>query len=268
MIYRKTAAFLLYFGVATAFAADSRKLSSEEVSVLEDTRAYALQYAEQLPNFICTQITRREITRTNQFAQLLSTETVNHDIIEEQLTYLGGEERYIVLSVNGKPATGLVHMQIGGAISTGESGTVFEQVFSPHSHTTFAWVGETSTRDHRAWAFKYRAPHGSGATVIDRESNTAMKAPYSGKVLIDPETFSVLEITSTLELPGTFRIRNVERKILYAKQEIAGKSYNLPIHCEIHIEEGNLVFDNSIDFQNYHRFTSESTIHAGDSVQQ
>jgi hypothetical protein len=267
LIYRKTAAVLLFSAAVTAFASDSPKLSTDQTSVLEDARAYALQYAEQLPNFICTQITRREISRNNHFAMMTTTVNVNHDIIEEQLTYLGGKESYRVLSLNGKPATGLAHMQIGGAISSGEFGTVFTQVFAPDSHTTFTWDHETGTHGHRAWAFKYRVPREAGAAVIDRESNSAVNAPFSGKVLIDPETFSVLEISSTLELPGNFRIRNVERKILYATQDIGGKTYNLPIHCEIHMEEGNLSFNNSIDFQNYHRFTSESTVHVGDSVQ-
>lgn len=273
MIYGKTAAVLLSFAVATAFAGESPKFSADQASVLEDARAYALQYAEQLPNFICTQITRREISRNNPAAGAYGgltsrTDPVNHDLIEEQLTYLGGKESYKVLTVNGKPASGLVHLQIGGAISTGEFGTVFTQVFASGSHTVFTWDRETSVRGRRVWAYKYRVPREAGAAVIDRESNTAAIAPFSGKVLIDPETFAVLEISSTLELPANFRIRNVERKILYAEQNIAGKSYDLPIHCEIHMQEGNLVFDNSIDFQNYHRFSSESTIHVGDSVQQ
>ena len=273
MIYRKTAAVLLYLAAVSAFAAQSPKLSADQTSVLEDARAYALQYAEQLPNFICTQVTRREISRNHHASGaygigITSTENINHDLIEEQLTYLGGKESYKVLTVNGKKAEGLVHMQIGGAISTGEFGTIFTQVFSPDSHTTFTWDRETSVRGHRVWAFKFRVPREAGAAVIDRENNTAMVAPFSGKVLIDPETFAVLEISSTLELPANFRIRNVERRILYAEQNIAGKNYDLPIHCEIHMQEGDLIFDNSIDFQNYHRFSSESTIHVGDSVQQ
>jgi hypothetical protein len=268
LIYRKTAAVLLYFAAVSAVPAESPKLSADQASILEDARAYALQYSEQLPNFICTQVTRREISRNNHFAMMATTESVNHDLIEEQLTFLNGRESYKVLSLNGKAATGLVHLQIGGAISTGEFGTIFSQVFANDSHTIFTWDRETSTRGHRVLAFKFHVPREAGATVIDRESNTAMVAPFSGRVLIDPETFAVLEISSTLELPASFRIRNVERKILYAEQDIAGKSYNLPIHCEIHMQEGNLVFDNSIDFKDYHRFTSESTIHVGDSVQQ
>jgi len=275
LIYCKTAAVLLFFSGAAALSADSSKLSADssklsadQTSVLEDARAYALQYAQQLPNFICTQITRREISVNNHYAAMTTTENINHDVIEEQLTYLGGKESYKVLNVNGKQSEGLTHMQIAGAISTGEFGTIFTQVFAPDSHATFTWDREISTSGHRVWAFKYRVPREAGTAVIDRGSNTAVIVPFSGKVLIDPEMFSVLEISSSLELPGAFSIRNVERKILYATQDITGKTYNLPIHCEIHMEEGNLIFDNTIDFQNYHRFSSESTIHTGDSVQQ
>jgi hypothetical protein len=76
LIYGKTAAVLLFFASVTAFAAPSPKLSAEQTSVLEDARAYALQYAEQFPNFICTQITRREVSRNNHYAMLATTEIV------------------------------------------------------------------------------------------------------------------------------------------------------------------------------------------------
>jgi len=102
LIYCKTAAVLLFFSGAAALSADSSKLSADQTSVLEDARAYALQYAQQLPNFICTQITRREISVNNHYAAMTTTENINHDVIEEQLTYLGGKESYKVLNVNGK----------------------------------------------------------------------------------------------------------------------------------------------------------------------
>jgi hypothetical protein len=47
LVYRKAAAVLLYFAAVSAFAAESPKLSADQKSVLEDARAYALQYAEQ-----------------------------------------------------------------------------------------------------------------------------------------------------------------------------------------------------------------------------
>ncbi len=82
--------------------AGSSKLSADQTSVLEDTRAYAMQYTQQLPDFICTQTTHREVA-----AYMSGTSTPvlldnSSDIIEEQLSYVAGKERYIVLTIDGK----------------------------------------------------------------------------------------------------------------------------------------------------------------------
>ena len=103
--------------------AESAQLTSEQNSVLEDARAYALQYAHQLPDFICTQITHREVSkiqvgilgagassRTPIGATALAKGTSGSDMIEEQLTYVGGKESYEVLTIDGKKMPGMTHM--------------------------------------------------------------------------------------------------------------------------------------------------------------
>jgi hypothetical protein len=183
------------------------------------------------------------------------------DTIEEQLTYVNGKEAYTVLALNGKKTPGAVHSQIEGAISWGEFGSLLSQVFDPASHTVFSWDREELVTGRRGWAFKYHVPKESGTTVVDQPSNLAVVVSYSGRIVIDPDTKDVLEISSVLDIPGTFRIRNVSRKVVYSDQDIGGKHFCLPSHSELHMEEGTRIFDNRIDFKDYHRFSSDSTIH-------
>jgi hypothetical protein len=61
-------------------------------------------------------------------------------------------------------------------------------------------------------------------------------------------------------MPPGFPIQIIERRIDYARQQIAGKDYSLPSHSQIHMEDGARVYINQIDFKSYHRFSSESTI--------
>jgi hypothetical protein len=254
-------AFTLLLPVpVAALALESPKLSADQSGLLEDTRAYALQYVKQLPDFICTQITHRDVSShmPNGNAHTLD---ATSDTVEEQLTYIGGKEKYTVLSLNGKQAQGAVHSQLDGAISWGEFGSLLSQVFDPASNTIFSWDHQERVNGRRGWAFKFRVPKESGTTVIDQPTNRAVVVSYSGRLIIDPDTKDVLEISSVLEIPGTFRIRNVTRKILYSDQDIAGKKFCLPLHSEMHMEEGTRVFDNRIDFKDYHRFSSNSTIH-------
>jgi len=251
---------VLTFHVA-AFAIESPKLSADQSSLLEDTRAYALQYTQRLPDFICAQTTRREVT-AHMSGSLAPVVLDNlSDVVEEQLSYVGGKEKYVVLTIDGKKAPGITHAQLDGAISWGEFGSLLSQIFDPASHAIFSWDREERVNGRRGWAYKYHVPKESGTTVIDQSTNQVVVVSYSGRVIIDPDTKDVLEVTSVLDVPGTFRIRNVTRKILYGNQDIAGKQYCLPLHSELQMERGTRIFDNRIDFKDYHHFSSNSTIH-------
>jgi hypothetical protein len=257
------------------YAAESSQLTADQTNVLEDTRAYALQYAQQLPDFICTQITHREVAVTrvgilgggasgaSGAVAALSKGESGSDVIEEQLTYVGGKETYEVNSINGRKIAGITHMDLAGAVSTGEFGSVLTEVFDPASHTTFTWDRETNLHGRHVYVYEFRVPKEAGTTLIDKDTNKALIASISGRVFIDPETFDILQISSKLNIPPEFPIRQVERKVEYAPQEIAGKSYSLPSRSDMRMENASHIYSNRIDFKGYHHFTSESTIHVG-----
>jgi hypothetical protein len=269
----KLAIFIPLFAATYTFAADSPKLSTAQNSVLEDARGYALQYAHQLPNFICTQIAHRNSLKSNHSFNVYAggsamIEPDSHQIVEEQLTFASGKADRTVLAVDGKKASTVNRAQPDETISWGEFGSFFSQVFDSESHTVFTWDHEIRVQGRPAWAFNYRVPKESGIPIIDKPTNTTFTASYSGKVVIDPESKRILEISAALELPDTFPIQKFKRKIVYADQDIAGKKYCLPVRSETYMETSTRVYDDQIDSKNYHDFTSESTIHVGKEAPQ
>ncbi len=271
MNYLKTIAVLTLFFTATALSAKSPEMSADQHNVLEDARAYALQYVERLPDFICTQITHRDVGVRNFAtgyggAVLTSIMHQSSDTIQEQLTYSKGKESYKVLTLDGKKDPGADHATLAGAISWGEFGSMFAQIFDPASHTTFEWHRVEREQGRELWAFNYHVPKTSGATIIDKPTQSAIVVAYSGRIVIDPETKDIVEISSNLEIPATFPIHDVTRRIVYVEKDIGGKKYCLPLHAEMHMEEERKIFDNQIDFKDYHHFMSESTIHFGEEV--
>ncbi len=123
-----TLVVLFALGVCSAKAA---RLTAEQSNVLEDARAYALRYVDQLPNFVCTQVTRRETGVWDSSIRGPQRDTV--DTVEEQLTFTAGKEHYKVITINGKEAAGVTHEQLTGASSWGEFGSQFAQIFNPKS---------------------------------------------------------------------------------------------------------------------------------------
>jgi hypothetical protein len=270
--YLNSATLSLVLLSAHVYAAEPAKLSDEQAKVLESARASALQCRQQFPDFICAQITHRSTVSKNLGAMGAGMATRNPgaipagpdsscDVIEEQLTYVAKRENYEVVTVGGRRVKGITHTQIqGGAISGGEFGSVLAQIFEPSSHTTFNWGRVATLSGRRAYVFGFRVPKQAGTTVADAKTHNETIVSFSGEVFVDPGTLDVLEISSRHDMPPGFPIQFIERRIEYAPQQIAGKEYSLPSHSLIPMEDGSHVYVNRIDFKNYHRFSSESTI--------
>jgi hypothetical protein len=161
---RHKAIVILLLSLTTiVLSAESRHMSADQYSVLEDTRAYAQQYIERLPDFICTQTTHRDVGIRNLStgyggAVLTSIMHQSSDTFQEQLTYSKGKESYQVLTINGKKDPGADHATLAGAVSWGEFGSLFAQIFDPASHTTFKWNRVEREHGRELWAFNYHVP--------------------------------------------------------------------------------------------------------------
>jgi hypothetical protein len=268
----KAATLLLVLLTCPLYGDEPAQLTAEQSKVLGSARASALQYRRELPDFICTQITRRFTASKSMGAFTAGIATRNpaavpggpdssSDVIVEHLTYVGKKENYEVVSVDGRKVKNMTHMDIqGGVITGGEFGSVLAQIFEPSSQTNFTWDREAELHGRHVFVYEYHVPRRAGTTVTDAKTHNVTVVPFSGQVSIDPQTLKVLEITSRHDMPPGFPIQVIERKIEYAPQEIAGQVYSLPSRSEIHMEDGARVYENKIEFKDYHHFASDSTI--------
>ena len=189
------------------------------------------------------------------------TSTEVNDVIEERLTFIGKHEEYEGLQINGKPAKGVDHRQLQGAFTAGEFGSALHDIFDANSHTSFTWDRIEHIHGRKVYVYAFRVPQEHGAIVIHRDPDRQAVVPYSGRVFVDPQTFSVLRITSTLDLPAGFPVVHADRMIEYKPITIANEEYLLPSHSEVHMQDVARLYVNEVDFKDYHKFVAESTIH-------
>jgi hypothetical protein len=270
-------AVLLLVGTLKGIPAETSDLNDEQARVLEIVRSSALQYSQKLPNFICTQITHRTVSADVNFGTSFNgaSSTLGgtgipvasrgqggvNDVIEEQLTYFDEFEHYEVVTVNGKKAGRREHMEFGGAISAGEFGTSLHNLFDPRSHATFSWDKAAKSGGRELYIFKFQVPSQDGAIVMDRDTDQKIFAGYTGRLFVDKELQQVVRITSELDLPTGFPIKMATISVDYKPVEIAGASYSLPSHSEVRMRDNSRLYVNEIEFKNYHKFVSESTIY-------
>lgn len=230
-------------------------LTVHQAQVLALVRSYALDYTAKLPDFICTQVTRREISLLNIVNyQIVSTTVVASDEIEEQLTFSSQRESYEVLYLNRNRVTGFEHTQIPGAVSAGEFGSLLRDIFDPRTHAIFEWDRSSGPRDHRLYVFAFHVPKESGIHVVDNVSGQDTVAPYRGRVFVNANTNEVERIDSQVDFRPEFAVKAAKRSVEYRRVSVADKDYSLPFHSEVRMWDATHVYVNRMDYRAYHKY--------------
>ena len=126
--------------------------SIEQAKIIDEAREYALNYTKELPNFICVQVTRRDVDPSG------SGDNWYHvDTITARLSY-NGEENYEVILHNDQPVTNVAKTceQFGGTTSAGEFGSMMKEIFEPGTHADFSWDHWATLRGHRSVCLRLR----------------------------------------------------------------------------------------------------------------
>lgn len=267
---RLTAALSVALAAAHGASATASRLSPDQARVLADARVHALEYAQKLPDFICTQVTHRD-TSSLRGSEVGVTgsglpgqgqdKAASSSLVEERLTYFAQQEHYDAIAIDGKKVPGARHLEMPGAVSSGEFGSAMREIFDPATQTAFTFDRMASLGGKPVYVFGFEVPSDPGARVYDAIMGQQIFASYSGRVFVDSDTKRVLRINTHLNLPPAFPIELIERTVDYKPVSIAGNYYYLPSRAEVVMQERGVSYVNEIDFKAYQKFTVESTIH-------
>ena len=225
---------------------------------LEEVRSTAMAYTENLPNFICTQITQRYLRR------LPRTGWVRVDNFVAELTYYDKQEHYKLVSVGNRSAASDATLEsLKGTTSTGEFGSSLNYLFDPATGTQFRFEGIDHSRGSPTVRVGFRVPKKtSKRSIIFREGTTELGVvtPYRGRCWIDPDSLQVVQIKErAYRIPENFPITRSEGSTEYNQVKIAGQQHWLPVRAEVLLENrsAKLHTRNVIQFKQYRRFGSE-----------
>lgn len=230
---------------------------SEASDLIEKARRVALNYTASLPDFICTEMVRRfqDPRGDNRWQRL--------DVLTVRLSYSGKSEDYKLIEIDGKP-TLLDYMNTGGPTSKGEFGTLLLYLFHPKMEASFRWKGWATIQKRRMAVFEYKVDKAHTQFHISYGGLTAgpnhILAAYYGEVAVDPVSGEIFRVTQHAELPAGFPIRESSSSVEYTFAEVAGHKYLLPMRAEISMAAGRYKSRNEVDFKDYRKFQTETTI--------
>jgi hypothetical protein len=226
----------------------------EQHKIIEETREYALNYTKSLPDFICTQVTRRFYDPSGlEFWQ-------SADTLTTRVSYFEQKEDYKLIMINNRMTT-QSYDSVGGATSTGEFGSLLREIFLPESNTRFLWERWATLRGHRAYVFAYRVSQLNSKWRISFERRLEIIAGYNGLIYIDKETGMVLRITLEAEdIPPSFPIQQAATVLDYDFAKISEREFLLPLRAQVRMRQGKFLTRNDVEFRLYRKFSAESTI--------
>jgi len=222
--------------------------------LVETAAESAFAFTENLPNFICDQVTWRTISETRIPDWRMK------DRVESELVFFQGKEEYRNIRINGKPLKKGSPVD-SGTWSMGEFGTILADIYSPNTAAEFKYRGESMAAGRRAKVFDLfvQQPHSHWKVTFEKTIFPA----YSGAVWIDVETQRTLRIEmQAKQIPGDYRVDHLEIALDYGWVTIGGQKYLLPTKSEnVSCFRGSCdCSKNEIEFKNYRRFAAESQV--------
>ena len=228
--------------------------AAEQNAIIERVREYALNYSKNLPNFICTQVTRRYYDPTGlEFWQM-------QDTLTTRLSYFEQKESYKLVMINSRP-TDQEYDSLGGATSTGEFGSMMQQIFDRESEAAFQWLRWATLRGKRAHVYTYRIAQPNSHWQINYERRQEVVVGYSGLVYVDRDTGMILKVTLEAEnIPPSFPISQATTALDYDYVTIVDQTHLLPLKADVRMRSAKLLTKNLVEFRLYRKFGAETSI--------
>jgi hypothetical protein len=238
--------------------------SEEQAAIITAAREYALTYSKSLPDFICTQVTRR-YAAAGPGSRYGGGAGANPswyplDTLTLKLSYFEQKEDYKLILVNNTVTT-QDYKTIGGATSTGDFGSLMREIFEPASQARFEWDHWGTLRGRRVMSFAYRVAQSRSQWHINYDRKLDIVPAYRGLVYIDKETRQITRVTlEAIDLPASFPVRRAETILDYDFQEISGRTFLLPLKASTIMAAEDYLTKNDAEFRVYRKYSAESDI--------
>jgi hypothetical protein len=237
--------------------------SEEQAQIIDEVRQYALNYSQNLPDYICTLVVRRYVAPypggkyggrrgDDPSWQLANTLTV-------KLSYYNQKEDYKLILFNNSP-TQMDYNKVGGSRSTGDFGSLLRMTFEPETEARFEWDHWGLLRGRPTYVFAYHVSQERNQWHVSADNEDTIPA-VKGLVYIDQQTKQVLRISlEAVDLPPTFPVKQASDTLDYDYQDVGGQQFLLPYRNKVLINGAQFLSRNDNEYHLYHKYSADSAI--------
>ena len=242
----------------SAAAPDAPPDPAAQDQILDAMHHYAAQYVSNLPNFLCSQVTR-------QFdAGKKSNRWHKGDTLVAKLSFNQGREERTLDSVNGKPVDSAKTRRRPPLSTEGEFGILLSRVLGPDSEAWFTWNRWETLRGKHLAVFDFTVDKQHSTLRLSLSDLAQAIVPYRGSIYADPATGAVWRISDTAaEIPPQLLTREISTTIDYDEIPIGDKKYLLPVQATVSVLLETKKIRNEMEFQDYRKFEADSAVTFG-----
>jgi hypothetical protein len=227
----------------------------EEQQIIRDMSDYAMNYTSRLPDFLCSQVTRRYQDPRHRDSWITDSTVIT------KVSYVEGHENYEVKLVNNTLVSNKSLEQLDGAISTGEFGSMMREIFDPNSEAEFHFERWGKLRGNITYVFTYAIDQEHSKFSIDWAHKERVVTAYKGEIHVDKKTHTISRITSeAVNIPPSFPVRSATTIVDYDSAQVGTGSYILPLKAEMHMSDAEVAMKNVTEFRSYRKFSADSAI--------
>jgi hypothetical protein len=228
--------------------------SEEQQAIISEIREYAMNYSKSLPDFICTQVTRKYIAQTGQ------DDFHPAGTVLEHLTYFDQQEHYKVTMVNDH-VVDLSHEAVGGASSAGDFGTMMKVTLWPKADALIEFERWGTLRGNLCYVFSYRITSGNSDYSILFGRDDRIVVAYKGLIYVDKKTHLILRLTlEAIDIPASFPVQEASEKLDYGYQNLSGHEFLLPLKAQVYMRHNRERNKNDIEFHLYQKYSADTVI--------
>jgi VWFA-related protein len=221
--------------------------------LIETARKRALSYNDFLPNFMCTEVTRRSIDLHGDGRWK------RQDSLVELLSYRNHAETRTTLEVNGRTSD-MDRQALKGTFSAGEFGGVLQAVFRDASKADFQWVETDSLSGAAVEVYSYHVDAANSTFSVTGSNGNQVVVGFHGQVFIDADSSHTRRVTLVADgLPPDFPTQATSMAVDYDFVSINGLKYLMPASAELQLKQlHHEALVNTMEFSDYKRFDSHA----------
>jgi hypothetical protein len=231
--------------------------ANDQRVLLARVRQEALRYQRELPDFLCTQLTTRSIDAT-----ATGKHWKRRDTLQVEDVYISGFVNHKLIQLNGMAAH-KNYQQLSGFLSE----TVLHSVgflpawlFGPQAKTQFEWIREATLEGRRVQVFSVHLSADDSKLRISTPRHSYV-AGVDGLIFVDAMFAVVRRFEIRMDLPAASAIQEGQMDIDYARVDISGRQFFLPVKFEVRARFGTSLVKNQTEVVRYQKYAATTTIH-------